>query len=98
MKKQLVSSVIVTVMLLYFMVNTSGSKVIFIPFLISAISMIGRIHIRDSGECGFSPSDFSDRHFFDCFRYTKIRNRISICRCGTNNEMLEKEKYLRTNE
>lgn len=63
MKKQLVSSVIVTVMLLYFMVNTSGPKVIFIPFLISAISMIGRIHIRDSGECGFSPSDFSDRHF-----------------------------------
>ena len=42
MKKQLVSSVIVTVMLLYFMVNTSGSKVIFIPFLISAISMIGK--------------------------------------------------------
>ena len=40
--RKLVSSVFITILLIYFMIKTPSSKIIFIPFLICAISMIGK--------------------------------------------------------
>lgn len=40
--KNLITSVIVTVLLLYFMMKSSSPKIIFIPFLISSLSMMGK--------------------------------------------------------
>ena len=40
--KKLISSIIATVMLLYFMVNTPSPKIVFIPFLIAGVAMAGK--------------------------------------------------------
>ena len=40
--RKLVSSVIVTILLIYFMIKTPSPKIIFVPFLICGISMIGK--------------------------------------------------------
>mgnify|MGYP003308201440 CR=1 FL=1 len=40
--KKLVSSVFITILLIYFMIKTASPKIIFVPFLICAISMIGK--------------------------------------------------------
>lgn len=40
--RNLTSSIIVTVMLLYFMANTTSPKIVFIPFLISGVAMAGK--------------------------------------------------------
>ena len=40
--RKLISSVFITILLIYFMIKTSSPKIIFIPFLICAISMIGK--------------------------------------------------------
>lgn len=39
---KLVSSVVITILLIYFMIKTSSSKIIFVPFLICGFSMIGK--------------------------------------------------------
>lgn len=39
---KLISSLSITVLLLYFIINTSSSKIIFIPFLICSIAMTGK--------------------------------------------------------
>ena len=40
--KKLISSIIATVMLLYFMVNTPSPKIVFVPFLIAGVAMVGK--------------------------------------------------------
>jgi len=40
--RKLISSVFITILLIYFMIKTSSPKIIFVPFLICAISMIGK--------------------------------------------------------
>lgn len=40
--KKLVSSVFITILLIYFMIKTASPKIIFVPFLICTISMIGK--------------------------------------------------------
>lgn len=40
--KKLISSIIATVMLLYFMVNTPSPKIVFVPFLIAGVAMAGK--------------------------------------------------------
>lgn len=40
--RKLVSSVFITILLIYFMIKTTSPKIIFVPFLICAISMIGK--------------------------------------------------------
>lgn len=40
--RKLITSVVTTVLLLFFMINTSSNKLIFIPFLICSISMVGK--------------------------------------------------------
>ena len=40
--RMLISSVFITILLIYFMIKTSSPKIIFVPFLICAISMIGK--------------------------------------------------------
>lgn len=40
--KKLISSIIATVMLLYFMVNTSSPKMVFVLFLIAGVAMVGK--------------------------------------------------------
>lgn len=40
--RKLVSSVFITILLIYFMIKTPSPKIIFVPFLICAISMIGK--------------------------------------------------------
>ena len=40
-KNQLLASVLVTILLVYFMTKSASSKIIFVPFLICSISMVG---------------------------------------------------------
>lgn len=39
---KLISSIFITILLLYFMVKTTSPKIIFIPFLVCSVSMAGR--------------------------------------------------------
>lgn len=40
--KNLISSIMVTVLLLYFMTKSASPKIIFVPFLICSLSMAGK--------------------------------------------------------
>ncbi len=40
--KKLISSIVITVLLLYFMIKNEGAKLIFIPFLICSVSSAGK--------------------------------------------------------
>ena len=40
--RKLVTSVFATILLIYFMIKTTSPKIIFVPFLICGISMIGK--------------------------------------------------------
>ena len=48
MIQRLISSVFITIALLYFMINTTSPKIIFVPFLICSISMFGQTAARIS--------------------------------------------------
>lgn len=39
---KLISSIFITILLLYFMIKTTSPKIIFVPFLICSVSMIGK--------------------------------------------------------